>query len=525
MNRRRFLATLGAIGTTRQFGQKLEMERGLEPGEETISTIRFPYVQNVQQDRATIMWATKESGFALLQYSIDGVNYQYAVARSRLFSRVETGLLYNFFQHQVDLTDLAPDTNYFYQVFVNGIEVTGAGEHRFRTAGSGPFNFAVFGDSGYGSDQQGLIAQRLYAERPAFVLHTGDLVYTQGISTQGGYDLYQQRYFNYYASTMSSVPFFPSPGNHDYELQNGAVYMAVHSVPSANVPAVDRGRYYSFDWGNVHFVSLDSHMSLDRSINSTGQMLKWLDNDLRSTRQFWRVVYFHHPPYAGGPNENDIQCRSGRQFFQPIFEAHGVQVVISGHEHSYQRSQPIWKGSMVSSDVGINYITSGGGGAILYPVNMKASIAFGRSAFHYLRVEVQGPQMTFRAIRFDGTEMDKFTISPRPALSEPGTVPPTSLVPAPATAFSPVSFEPAPTEGSFIRILGRSLAEESLVCGGAPLLELGGTSVTINGRSIQLLYVSPTQIYGQLPFTVEGNITVRVNTRNGASSDVSVNPG
>jgi hypothetical protein len=251
-------------------------------------------------------------------------------------------------------------------------------------------------------------------------------------------------------------------------------------------------------------------------------MIRWLDNDLRSTRQFWRVVYFHHPPYAGGPNENDVQCRWGRQFIQSTLESHGVQVVLSGHEHSYQRSHPIWKGSVVSSDVGVNYITSGGGGAILYQVNMKPSIAVGRSAFHYLRISVDGSQMTIRAIRSDGTELDRFTISPRPMIADPAG---TSLTQGPQPASSPVRFDPAPTEGSFIRISGRSLADEALVCGGAPPLELGGTTVSINGRNIELLYVSPTQIYGRLPFTVEGNITVRIVTRNGSSPDISVNPG
>jgi hypothetical protein len=168
---------------------------------------------------------------------------------------------------------------------------------------------------------------------------------------------------------------------------------------------------------------------------------------------------------------------------------------------------------MVSPDAGINYVTSGGGGAVLYPVHMTPSVAFGQTAFHYRRVEVEGSQMTFYAIRHDGVVLDSFSVRPRPMFSEP-------LIPA-----SPVvRFQPAPTEGSFIRINGRSLAEEALVCGASPPLELGGTTVYINGQPIRLLYVSPTQIYGQLPFTVEGNINVRVTTANGSSPDLAVNP-
>ena len=114
--------------------------------------------------------------------------------------------------------------------------------------------------------------------------------------------------------------------------------MAVHSVPGDTVPVADRGRYYSFDWANVHFVSLDSNLSLERAVTSGGPMLEWLNNDLRSTRQFWRVVYFHHPPYGAGPNQNDVHSLWIRQYAVPIFEANGVQLVLNGHEHSYQRS-------------------------------------------------------------------------------------------------------------------------------------------------------------------------------------------
>src|SRR5581483_10806821 len=123
-------------------------------------------------------------------------------------------------------------------------------------------------------------------------------------------------------STMSSVPFFPAPGNHDYETPNAIPYLTVHSVPTDGVPPIDRGRYYSFDWGNVHFVSLDGHQSLERAVVGTGSMLKWLQADLRSTQQFWKIVYFHYPPFAAGPNMNDPHSALVRQYIVPILETH-----------------------------------------------------------------------------------------------------------------------------------------------------------------------------------------------------------
>lgn len=509
MNRRAFLAALGAVTASRNLGQLPKPDP--EPTEQFITTLRYPYVQNVRADRASIIWTTAENGFGAVQYSADGMNFRGEGATTRLYTRAETGMRLNFYQHQVDLTGLNPGTDYDYQAYVDGLPVTAAGDLRFRTAAAGPFNFVVFGDSGWGSDEQFLIAQKILAERPALVLHTGDVVYSQGLTGAGPHDVYQRRYLNYYAASMSSIPFFPCPGNHDYDIQGLAAYLAIHSVPTENVPAADRGRYFSFDWGNVHFVSVDGHLSLDRAVNANGPMLRWLENDLRSTQQFWRIVYLHYPLWGVGQNEGDEHTRWARQFMTPILEANGVQVVLGGHEHSYQRSQALRNGATVSPAVGTTYFTSGGGGAFLYGVPTRPIVANGRSMYHYLRVENSGTRMTFRAIRFDGVEFENFTISPRPMFSDQANIP-------------AVRLEPAPRAGSYVRIIGRALAaEETLVCTPGSATAITSTVVTINGRVIPILYASPSQLYAQLPFTPDGNITVRVTTPNGFS-DISVNP-
>src|SRR5262249_54270825 len=247
----------------------------------------------------------------------------------------------------------------------------------------------------------------------------------------------------------------------------------------------------------------DEHQSRNRAVNANGPMLQWLDNDLRTTKQFWRLVYFHSPPFATGQNTNDTQSLWVRQYMVPIFENNGVQLVFSGHEHSYQRSLPIRKSSFVASGVGTNYFTSGGGGAILYPVPDKPMVAFARSAYHYLRAEVQGTRIVIRSIRHDGVEMDSYTVAPAPVFSHDSKV-------------TPVNLAPGPVAGALIRIIGRGLAgDETFACTPTPPMDMGGTVVTVNGNPIQLLYVSPTQIYGQLPFNVDCNVTVRVTTANG----------
>jgi hypothetical protein len=503
MNRRAFLATLGAVATQQKLGEPSFQNSPIDTisGLSTIAVSRFPYVQNVRQDRASILWATFDSGFGQLKYSSDGVNFNVVTASRRPFNRTETQLAYDYVQYQADITGLSPNTDYLYSAVVDGQEVSSAGEKRFRTAGPGPFKFVVLGDSGWDkplTDAQGLIAQYIAADRPSMVIHTGDLVYPLG-----SYDYYQRNYFNYYSATMSSVPFFPCPGNHDYDIPNAVPYLAIHSVPTEGVPAVDRGRYYSYDWGNVHFVSIDAHQALDRAVNNNGPMLRWLDNDLRSTRQFWRIVYFHYPPYATGSNTGDVQSQWVRQYMVPIFETHGVQLVFSGHEHSYQRTVPVRKSTTVAPGVGTNYIVSGGGGAQLYGVVNTPLFAFSRSAYHYVRAEVQGTQITIHSIRQDGVELENYTIAPTPVFSDDPKI-------------VPVTMAPGPVAGAVIRIIGRGLAaEENFACTPTPPSDLSGTVVTINGRPLQLLYVSPTQILARLPFNVDGNATVRITTANG----------
>src|SRR5205814_10473804 len=119
MNRRAFLTAVGAVAVQ----QKLETVRlrafETNSRQSTITTSRFPYVQNVGNHRASILWATYEAGSGLVQYSPDGVNFNDVAATSRLFSAADTGLSASFVQYQADLTGLTPNTNYLYRVAVD----------------------------------------------------------------------------------------------------------------------------------------------------------------------------------------------------------------------------------------------------------------------------------------------------------------------------------------------------------------------------------------------------------------------
>ncbi|HEV8131542.1 MAG TPA: metallophosphoesterase [Acidobacteriota bacterium] len=376
--------------------------------------LRYPYLQNLVAKRVTVLWTTAESHFATVQYSVDRSSWATVEASIQEFPTAWTGLTYPFYQYQAELTDLNPGTDYSYRVILDNRNLTPLDDLHFRTPDSGPFRFLVFGDSGAGTPAEFSVAQRMALDSPVLVLHTGDLAYPNGRFLE-----FEQNYFPYYRDLMRLVPFFPCPGNHEYDTRDGVPYLAVHAVPTEGVPIKDRGRYYSFDWGNVHFISLDSNTPLAEAATGRGEMLDWLENDLQKTQQFWRIAYFHHPPYATGINQTDFHEGLVRDRIVPILERHDVQLVFNGHEHSYQRSKPLRRGVPVGPDKGTLYVTTGGGGANLYPTFEHSLTAVRWSTHNYVRTDVEGYRITVRAIRSDGVEIDKITLDRSPSRRRP----------------------------------------------------------------------------------------------------------
>jgi hypothetical protein len=315
---------------------------------------------------------------------------------------------------------------------------------------------------------------------------------------------FQVNHFDVYRDVLRAIPYFPIPGNHEYETPQAEPYVSVHAVPTENVPAADHGRYYSFDWGNAHFICLDSNKPLERAVAGDGEMLRWLERDLRATRQFWRIAAVHHPPYAAGPNQSDPVSGFVRGRIVPLLEKYGVQLVLSGHEHSYQRTVPLRGGAALPENSGTIYMTLGGGGGALYPVFLSPQTAVGRSAHHYLKVQVNGTQMNLSAIGIGGGVLDNFRLNPLPVVTEDSFFGPVSIIPY--------------KSGSLVRIRGRSLAAEERFVGRAPSpTELAGVSVMIDGRPVALSYVSSTQIWGRTEAPVRGPFILRLTNSNGST--------
>jgi hypothetical protein len=154
-------------------------------------------------------------------------------------------LQWSFYQYQADVTGLQPGTTYSYRVAVNGQAVaSNPAQFSFTTPTPGKCSFLSFGDNGANSSQQLALIQRMIAETGiGKVIHLGDLAYSTGTFGE-----FETNYFTPNSPLMSRLPFFATPGNHEYITDSAAPFLAGHVAAVCGVPSQDKGRYYSFDW-------------------------------------------------------------------------------------------------------------------------------------------------------------------------------------------------------------------------------------------------------------------------------------
>ncbi len=376
-----------------------------------LAILRGPYLQQVTDLSAIVVWTTRTLGSAQVRYAASGGSTTSVTATARLFPASDTGLASDFYQYEARITGLSAATRYTYDIFMGGADAT-PGQDRFTTAppdGTGTVRFIAFGDSGVGSTAQGQLAARMAADTFDLALHTGDVAYGSSAGVGGpSYTEYDNWLFGTYTSWMRSHPFYPSIGNHDDEINHAGPYRDVFVLPDQGASSTypdNAERYYSFDYGPVHFVALDTELALLDAGRRQAQ-LAWLDADLAATTQPWRVVYFHRAPYSSGGEHGS--ALDVRQAISPILERRGVQLVLSSHDHDYERSIP-WR-AFVANGSAVTYVVTGGGGAPLYPVGSNPWTAKAASVYEYVRVTVANCTMTIAAVGTDGAVFDQASI-------------------------------------------------------------------------------------------------------------------
>jgi hypothetical protein len=393
-----------------------------------VTLVRGPYLHQVGATQAVVVWATREAGAAAVMYRSGSSAYRTATATTVLRSSSATGIP-TYHQHEALLTGLTAATTYEYDLRVAGSDPTPGVVDQFRTApsdGTGTIKLVAFGDSGNGSTAQGQIASRLDAETFDLAIHTGDVAYSNGT-----YADFEARFFPFYRNWLRRAPIFPSIGNHDDRTGSATPYRSLFALPRVGAsPAFPNNaeRFYSFDFGPVHFVALDTEAAF-QTIARRQEQVAWLTEDLQNAQgRPWRIVFFHRAPYSsGGEHGSDLPVR---QVFGPILEQHGVQLVLNGHEHDYERTVP-WRESASADRQAVTYVVTGGGGAVLYPAATSAWTAHSRSAHHYVRAVVSATNLTIEAVGTNGAVFDSFVLNR--TLQDNDSAPPSVSIDAPAS--------------------------------------------------------------------------------------------
>ena len=177
---------------------------------------------------------------------------------------------------------------------------------------------------------------------PDAYLHLGDMAYEEGLDAE-----FEENFFDIYSELLRHTVVWPTMGNHEGATSSGVTqvgpYYDSYVVPTlAEAGGVPSGTeaYYSFDIAGAHFICLDSH-DLDRS--PAGEMALWLKDDLEMADAEWIIAFWHHPPYTKGTHDSDyeIELIEMREAILPILESGGVDLVLSGHSHIYERSMLI----------------------------------------------------------------------------------------------------------------------------------------------------------------------------------------
>jgi hypothetical protein len=315
----------------------------------TDGIIRGPYLQSATTSSVVIKWRTLQSTTSRVKYGTTAGN---------LLSQVDSTVTTR--DHEVKITGLTANTTYFYQIENTTGYVLKAEDPKlyFQTLTTDlnqPLQIWVTGDAGriteYQRNMRDAYVQYIGTNHTDAWLLLGDNAYNDGTDEEYQFSMFE----NMFEDIMTHTVIWPAPGNHDLDkydpVLKNAPYFDIFVVPTlgeAGGLASGTESYYSFNIGNVHFISLDSYDTPRDSLQAMGV---WLKQDLEANTLPWIVAYWHHPPYSKGSHDsddiNDSKERnpSGRsRLFEmreqivPLLEKYGVDLVLTGHSHCYERS-------------------------------------------------------------------------------------------------------------------------------------------------------------------------------------------
>lgn len=261
-------------------------------------------------------------------------------------------------EHEVRIEGLYADTRYYYTIGSSTQTLQATNTNYVLTLPPAnttrKLRFLALGDCGNAStnqvDVKNAALNYLGSNDIDGVLTIGDNAYSSGLDTE-----FQVEFFDIYKNDLlRNKKLYTNTGNHDYGnssantgVRNNAYYNSFTLPTAGEIGGVASGTeaYYSYNIGNVHFVALDSYGREDANTtklyDTLGAQCVWLKNDLAANTKRWTVVYFHHPPYTKTSHNSDTETGDLmliRERFIRILERYGVDLVLCGHSHGYERS-------------------------------------------------------------------------------------------------------------------------------------------------------------------------------------------
>ena len=380
--------------------------------------------QIVAQDNSTsrtIMWQSDNSeADAVIEYRLEGAEKSQTIGATDKAFTDDGSTTYI---HEAILTGLTPNTKYEYRV---GYGTDRRSDwYRLETAGASVYDVLIYPDSQSGDYSQWeeiVKSSALRNPRTALYISMGDLV-------DNGEHAYQWRtWLNSIKPLSANVPLATTLGNHemytlDWKMREPYAYLNYFAVPPNGNETFNR-RYYSYDFGDVHYVVLDTMLyeSNHEDNHDTHHpdlydvQVQWLRQDLMANTKKWTVVLMHRDPFQYAFDRSGVNRAVGFDdegvLFMPIFDEFNVDLVLSAHLHSYRNRGHVRNFDRDAS--GPLYILTGIAGDARRPKwkehPLDVYVAPDRDKNNYMTMTVTPNKLIVKAFLPDGTQLDESVI-------------------------------------------------------------------------------------------------------------------
>ncbi len=371
-----------------------------------------PYITWMDQTRATIQWETAVASSSMVEFGLTGSYGQ--TASSAGLSTV----------HKVVVNNLTKDTPYYYRAASTAGGTTAySSPYTFRTGvdRSTPFRFAFMADTRRDSGSPiplhtQDVANAIYARNPNFTINAGDVTMGNDVLTIADTrQEYRTQLFGTSTQLMATKPYFIAIGDHE---RRGA---GSDQVFSENFSGYEspywQHTYYTYTYGNARFINLDTTITSDHAagvevpgIGVGSAQYNWLVSTLQNNTSDWTFVSYHYGTYQSADRflARDLEMRAT---LGPVFDQYGVDMVLTGHAHAYERSVPI-EHDVRNDATGTIYVTAGIGGASLSPEPPGSSLTAAKfSDWGYTMIDVNGGIVAFTAYDLSGNIKDQVSMT------------------------------------------------------------------------------------------------------------------